>query len=864
VKRSRLSTSIATLLAAGLVPARGIIGQAALREAAATEFGQIRDLLQASLRKNYGLSENDWVCVEAIYPDRVVVERDGKNYEFTYAIDDANNVTLGAAVEVVITTTAVTDTTVREAAATDADARRRLVYAAVRQVDPNIWDFIAVYPDSVVVGNGDGRQYSYPYTIDDNNQVTVGTPNEVVSQHVPASSAKPLREGAPNNPTAVGAAGGGNKTNKATALHGDVFIEAIDAGAGDKPTRYLVRVIRAGTSLNNVTYPRDVLREAAPLFDGVRVFVKSDAEHIKGGGKDFRQLVGKLSDPKFIEAGVGEIQATLDVLESSDIAAKLREAVARDMTDLFGLSIDASGKSKKTGKFREAINLTKVDSVDLIIEPGAGGQFIRFAEAHQESDTMLREQMISKIRARDAKRADALANASDDDVLTAYREAVIDASGTGITEDQFEARMRMIEARASARVIISESRLPTVAQERLTARFAEAASFTEDDVRTAVDAERTYLGRFAEGAQVRGLGVSIEMGEGRAEKVNKMLDDFFDTTKRSMSFRECYKDITGDQFVTGLWHDVDQSRLREAAGDTYREAISSATFSNILGDSITRAMIREYGALEAYQDWRWLCDIVPVSDFRTQERTRLGGYGNLPGVAENGAYNALASPGDEKATYAVTKRGGIETISLETIANDDVGLIRRLPKSLATAAGRTLYEFVYEFLNSNAVIYDTLALFVAGHNNLGTAALDATAFAAARLRMKRQGELSSNKRLGITLRHLVIPSDLEETAFNLFQRGTNNDQTFVQSRVPTIHVVDHWTDANNWYAAADNSVVPLIEMGFYGGNEDPELFVQDLPTQGSLFSNDQIKYKIRHIYSGAVRDYRGFDGSIVA
>jgi hypothetical protein len=201
---------------------------------------------------------------------------------------------------------------------------------------------------------------------------------------------------------------------------------------------------------------------------------------------------------------------------------------------------------------------------------------------------------------------------------------------------------------------------------------------------------------------------------------------------------------------------------------------------------------------------------------------------------------------------------------METIANDDVGLLRRIPMGLATSAGRTLYEFVYGFLDSNALIYDGLALFVAGHNNLGTAALDATSFAAARLRMKQQTEQDSGKRLGITLRHLVIPSDLEETAYNLFQRGTNNDQTFVQSRVPTVHVVDHWTDVNNWYAAADNSQVPLIELGFYGGNQDPELFVQDMPTQGSLFSNDQIKYKIRHIYSGAVRDYRAFDGSIVA
>lgn len=255
--------------------------------------------------------------------------------------------------------------------------------------------------------------------------------------------------------------------------------------------------------------------------------------------------------------------------------------------------------------------------------------------------------------------------------------------------------------------------------------------------------------------------------------------------------------------------------------------------------------------------------MVPVTDFRTQERTRVGGYGNLPAVAENGSYDPLTTPGDDKATYAVTKRGGTETISLEAVANDDVGVLRRIPLALATAAGRTLYEFVYNFLATNPTIYDGVALFHASHNNLGTAALDATTFAAARLAIKKQTELSSSKRLGITLRHLAVPSDLEEAAFNLFVRNTNQDETFVQSRKPTVHVVDYWTDANNWFATADNAQVPLIEIGFYGG-EEPALFIQDNPTQGSLFSNDQIKYKIRHVYSGAVRDFRGFYGAIVA
>jgi hypothetical protein len=66
------------------------------------------------------------------------------------------------------------------------------------------------------------------------------------------------------------------------------IIEALDTGAGGKPTRFRIRVIKAGLSGNRNFYPDAALREAAPLFDGARVFIKSDADHLAGRGKDVR------------------------------------------------------------------------------------------------------------------------------------------------------------------------------------------------------------------------------------------------------------------------------------------------------------------------------------------------------------------------------------------------------------------------------------------------------------------------------------------------------------------------------------------------------------------------------------------------
>lgn len=81
---------------------------------------------------------------------------------------------------------------------------------------------------------------------------------------------------------------------------------------------------------------------------------------------------------------------------------------------------------------------------------------------------------------------------------------------------------------------------------------------------------------------------------------------------------------------------------------------------------------------------------------------------------------------------------GLESVTLEMIKNDDVGAIARIPNRLARAAKRTLCKFVMDFIKNNAAIYDTKALFHVDHGNLGSAALSAATYAAARLAMVTQ------------------------------------------------------------------------------------------------------------------------------
>jgi hypothetical protein len=130
--------------------------------------------------------------------------------------------------------------------------------------------------------------------------------------------------------------------------------------------------------------------------------------------------------------------------------------------------------------------------------------------------------------------------------------------------------------------------------------------------------------------------------------------------------------------------------------------------------------------------------------------------------------------------------------------------------------------------------------------------------------MAKMTELTNSKRLGLRPRLIIVPLELEDTAHRIimtdkvttstgqFDRSVVYDRYGIEQPI----VVDYWTDATDWIMCCAPNENPVIEIGFLDGKEEPEIFVSDLPNVGSLFTNDRIDYKIRHIYGGAVLDYR--------
>jgi hypothetical protein len=420
---------------------------------------------------------------------------------------------------------------------------------------------------------------------------------------------------------------------------------------------------------------------------------------------------------------------------------------------------------------------------------------------------------------------------------------------------------RLLEAR------LRETMLPQMALARIRSRFAGQVA-TADQVSAAIKEETDYLGAIVGDGRVTGLGYErgIRVGLTETEKLQKAFDQLFDIQEgelvpRLSGIRDAYVVATRDVEVSGY---TDPSRLQEA--DT-----TTSSFSYLLGTSMNKRLLKDYQAWPS--EWQKFCTITPIKDFRQQDRIRLGAFGSLSTVAEDTAYTTITLA-DTRAIYSPSKRGNLVAVTRETIVNDDLYAIKQIPGKLAVAAAFTLAEFVYALLAANgAAIYDTFKLFDSINHlntgiitaNLGTpgsgAALSTANLQTAVTKMRRQQNLAS-KPIGLKPRFLLVPPELEFAAMTIVKSagvpGSNFNDINPMLGYAEVIVAPQLASPTYWSAIADPRVIDTIEVGFVGGQMNPQLFIQDQPLYGNNFTNDVITYKVRHEYGGAVVDYRGF------
>ncbi len=717
------------------------------------------------------------------------------------------------------------------------------------------------------------------------------------------------------------------------------FLGPVAEGEEEKAdgSRWRVNLIRAGTSKNGNHYSPDVLRSAveAGIFEGVRAMARSDDEHVTNRNLATRNLAGWFKEVTFNPTS----QSVEGVFEAEEpwVREKMLRAWDAGKTDYFGFSIvgEALGSlQRKAGKtVRNIQRLKAIKFVDLVVNPSAGGEILSLAESENpdgrtdlmdlekllklieaqapdeyaklDLDNVDVDQVLAIVEALVTKQNDDDASASEDKDkdkdraagkldLTSLREAFKEA-GEEVAEKAIAAE-RTAAGERLFKVVFAEAELPEGAEAHVRAALPSDEPWTDEKIREAIAGERRYVlrNRFVGPGSTHEAAI-VEGGAAELDKWGAAMYGFFTQADervegdekgpvipRFISIKEAYISMTGDTRVTGQVADAPK------VGLTAEAEIASGTFAGALGDAMHKAMQKAYSEAP-YQDWRKISEVVPVGDFRSNYRPQTSGFPVLPTVAESGAYTDLAgTPLDTNPNYAVVKKGGKVDITLETIVNDDVGLVRRFPQQLGNAGQRTVSKLVWELLTTNSTMSDpSEAVFANSHagdltglDNLSALSLGPAAIAEARQTMYKQyiadGASGTANVLALYPKYVCVGIAQEQAADELCYTpnkplidgtagaGRENPSMPNYARKFNLEpiVIPHMTSATDWFCAASTDQIAMIEVGFLNGRDQVDLFVADMPDSYEMFNQDVIQYKARIVVGAAILDFRGFHGYI--
>lgn len=296
---------------------------------------------------------------------------------------------------------------------------------------------------------------------------------------------------------------------------------------------------------------------------------------------------------------------------------------------------------------------------------------------------------------------------------------------------------------------------------------------------------------------------------------------------------------------------------------------TTGSFPNLLLDAANKTLLQAYE--EAPYTWNlWARQAPSVEDFKNINRMRFSESPDPEMVPEGQDYKEK-SFSDAKETYKVDKYGALFSVTWETIVNDDLDAISRVPAMHGTACRRKVNKQVYGVLTANATMSDSVALFgshASGTNLAGSsAAISVTSLNAGFLAMATQKGLSSDVIVGVTPRFLIVPWAIAATADEFITSttppsvggsavgtsGTNN--IYGPNGKRRLEVIAEpqldLASATAWYLAADPAQIDTVEVAFLQGEESPVL------ENEWKMENDTYVYKVRQTFGVKAIDWRG-------
>ena len=331
--------------------------------------------------------------------------------------------------------------------------------------------------------------------------------------------------------------------------------EAKALEVGEKP-RYHVQVLEVDKlGANRRIYPRRVMEEAYPLYEGAKVYLDhpTKTEDTQRPERSVRDLVGYLEN-------VGpDMSADLVVVNHKEEVCPLIDEAISTGRDLVGLSHNILGLTRierqKDGPVQVVEAVGKVRSVDIVTEQAAGGRFREMLEGKEgnimvetleelkeaypellerykeELRENIREEVESRVYGDKEKMKEAKKRMEEK--LNELKEAI---SARDAQIEKLAGQLARMERERVLEGKLAESNLPEVAKERLRSivegQYEDMEKFAEA-VEAAIKSEKEYLSKVTEAGKVTGLGSprQEDQAAGLIQEAEKLLSEWMGVAK---------------------------------------------------------------------------------------------------------------------------------------------------------------------------------------------------------------------------------------------------------------------------------------------------------------------------------------------
>jgi len=601
------------------------------------------------------------------------------------------------------------------------------------------------------------------------------------------------------------------------------------------PDTFEVVAMVPGTA-NGLRFTEEVLRASVPLWEGVGMF--DDHPGFWDFGRSVKDVAGVFYNVRYDGGVRGSMRCSGPQGELVQALAQelVADRAAGRPSPNIGLSADVYLRRDAKDN---VVDIRKVNSLDIVVNPAAGGAFVRALNS-QGGGTMPEETTV---------------------VTPA---AVTPPAGVEVGRVEELARL---QCEHTLDLALTSSGLPDPVRALVRARFAgqiyEPAKLT-----AAIEEQRDMLAKLVEAGVVKGVGVKSQVSDMQdsvdrvrfawERKLGLPIPDSAKDLPRLSGIRELYHMVTGDFDYHGLYY---PERATFAAG-------TKTTMANLVADGLNKILLQAYNKRD-----RWWEPIVTHRDldrFQTMKLIRPYGFAALDTVSEGAPYTEKTWD-DIKETATPYKTGNYVGLTLEMIMADDMDAVRLIPVQLGSAAWNTVADAVsYLFTQATGLgptMADTGTLFNAtavtstgGHANLLTTAFSENQLTTVSIAMGKQTEPGSSRRLGLMPKFVLVPTDLVATALIVrntkFKTGSaNNDANPWYEMFEVVHVPS-FTETDHWACVADPKIAEAIVLGWFQGRREPEIFVADDSVVGSMFTNDEMRIKVRFFLCVGVADWR--------